>query len=81
MTLSPPTNNRPDTRSSCWLAAGSIHARIGPPDRTAVMPPICSRKVPSARSPLHAQPCFKAKRAARLTRSNLLKQKAAAKSP
>jgi hypothetical protein len=81
MTLSPPTNNRPDTRSSCWLAAGSVHARIDPPDRTAVMPPIRSRKLPSVRSPLRAHPSLKVKRAARLTRSNLLKQRAAAKSP
>ena len=38
MTLSPLTDNRPDTHSSGHLVAGNAQARIGPLDRPAVAP-------------------------------------------
>ena len=78
MTMSPPTDNRLDTR----FLAGSPPAA----STLASVPQIglqsCHQsaraKSRPPRSPLHARPCFRLNRAARLIRSNLLKQKAAA---
>lgn len=36
MTASPPTNNHPDTRSACQLAAGKAQVRLGPLNRHSV---------------------------------------------
>ena len=45
MTVSPPTDNRPDTHYSCQLVAGNAQARINPLDRPAVAPQILPPKV------------------------------------
>src|ERR1019366_3268771 len=58
MTPSPPIQDRSDNRHSCWLSAGSLHARIGSPDRTP-LPPISSHKKRPAPSPLRAHSCSK----------------------
>ena len=50
MTLSPPIDDRPDTRYSCWLAAGSDQARIGLLNWPAVTPSIRSCNVRSTLS-------------------------------
>ena len=54
MTLSPLTDNRPDTHSSGHLVAGNAQARIGPLDRPAVapqmLPELQSVPSPSSRS-------------------------------
>ena len=47
MMPSPPIDDCPDTRYSCWLAAGSAQARIGPLDWPAVAPSILSCNVQS----------------------------------
>jgi hypothetical protein len=81
MMLASLIDDRSDTCHSCWLAAGSAQARIGPLDSQPVAPPIFSRTVQPARSPLRAHPSFAANRSRQSLRSNLLKPDPVAKSP
>ena len=81
MIPSPQIQHRSDAHHSCWLSASSAHARIGSPDCTDVAPPIRSRNVRNAFSPLHVRPCFDATRPGRPLRSKLLEPHAAVKSP
>ena len=81
MILSQQIDNPGDTSTSCWLSAGSVQARVRPSDWPAVMPPILSRNLPSARSPLHPYPCFEADRSRPPLRPNILAPDPAAKSP
>ena len=76
-----PIGDRPDTRYSCWLAAGSSLARIGPPDRPAVTPSIRSSNVRSTRPHRRVPPSIKVTRSHRPQRSSLSKSKLATKSP
>jgi hypothetical protein len=81
MTLSPPNDDRPDTRYSCRLSAGSAQARIGSLDSPALAPQIWSLYAQTARSHQRARPGLAANRARQPLRSNLLKPDPAAKSP
>ena len=81
MIPSPQIQHRSDDHHSCWLSAGSAHARIGSPDCTDVAPPIRSRNVRNACSLLHVRPSFDATRPGRSLRSKLLEPHAAVKSP
>jgi hypothetical protein len=81
MMPSPPIHDRSDIRHPCRFLVGSAHARVGPPDRPAIAPPLLSRNVRSARSPLHPHQSSEAMRLRRPPRSNLLNLYAAAKSP
>ncbi len=62
MMLSPPIDNRSDTRHSCWLSAGSAQARVRPLRlRRQSHRQSCRATVRSARSPLHPHPCLRGK--------------------
>ncbi len=58
MMMSEPFHHRSDTRYSCRLAAGSVRARTGSLNSTAVTLQISSCNAPATRSRRHAQPCF-----------------------
>ena len=81
MMLSPPIDGSPDTRYSCWLAAGSDRTLISALDGTATLPSIRSANVGSAPSHPREPASFELKRAHRPRRSYLSKPKPAAKSP
>ena len=81
MMPSPPIDDRPNTRYSCWLAAGSAQARIGPLDWRAVAPSIPSCNVHSTHFHRRKPAPFKLTRARRPPRSNRSKPRPPAKSP
>ncbi len=81
MMPSPPIDDRPDTRYSCSLAAGTAKARIGALDSPAVAHPILSLYKQTARSPLRAHSCLAANRSRQPLKSNLRTHAPAAKSP
>jgi len=76
-----PIHDHTDAWYSCSLFAGSAQAHVSSLDCSAIVPPILSRSVRSARSPLRTLPCFEQKRSRRPSRSGLLNPYTAAKSP
>ena len=80
MTLSPLTDNRPDTHSSGHLVAGNAQARIGPLDRPAVAPQMLP-EVQFVPSPSCVHPTSALIRSPQAPRSKPLTHHAAVKSP
>ena len=76
-----PIDDRYKTRDSHWLATGRDPARIRPLDSQPVAPPILSRTVPAARSPLQQRHGLQAARPQCLRRSRILLPEPAANSP
>ena len=76
-----PIEDPHNTRDSRWLAAGRAQARMRPLDSQPVAPPILSRTVPAARSPLQQRHGLQAARPQCLRRSRILLPEPAANSP
>jgi hypothetical protein len=81
MTLSPPTNNHPDTHTSCQFAAGNDQARLDLLDWPAVAPQIPSRKVQFVPPPPRAHPTLALTPSSHPPVCIFLKYPATAKSP
>ena len=81
MTLSRPTDDRPNTRYSCRLAAGSGEARIGPLDPKPIVQTILSQNVQFALEPPLAHPTSAVSQSWQTPGSTILKHHAVAKSP
>ena len=80
MTLSPLTDNRPDTHSCGHLVAGNAQARRGPLDRPAVAPQMLP-ELQSVPSPPRVHPTSALTRSPQAPRSKPLTHHAALKSP
>ena len=81
MTLSPPIDERPNTRHSCWLAAGSDQTRIGSLNWPAVAPSIGSCNMRFTHFHQSPTASITLKRVHRPQRPNLSKPEPVAKSP
>jgi hypothetical protein len=80
MTLSPLTDNRPDTHSCGHLVAANAQPRRGPLDRPAVAPQMLP-ELPSVPSPPRVHPTSALIRSPQASRSKPLTHHAALKSP
>jgi hypothetical protein len=80
MTLSPLTDNRPDTHSCGHLVAGDAQARRGPLDRPAVAPQMLP-ELQSVPSPPLVHPTSALTRSPQAPRSTPVTHHAALKSP
>jgi hypothetical protein len=65
MISSPPIDDRPEARYSCWITAGSAHDRTGLSDWPALAPPIWSCTVRSTGLYQHLPPSSEPKRSRR----------------
>jgi hypothetical protein len=81
MILSSAADERSDTCLSSWLQAGSVRARVAPPDSPVATSPSASRNLRSAPLSLHSHSCLKPNRSSRTLRSDLAQPDAAVKSP
>src|SRR4029077_11761597 len=81
MRPSPPIDNCSAPCHSRRLSAASAHARVGPPESSALPPRTWLCSVRPTRLLLHAPSLSRQKRFRRPPRSNLLKTRPAAKSP
>ena len=81
MMPSPPIDDRPEARYSCWITAGSAHDRAGLSDWPALAPPIWSCTVRSMGLYQHLLPSSEPKRSRRPLLPDLLQTNAAANSP